>query len=101
MECLPCAPSAAEVQQAARAAAPPLLPWGATGRQQHLEAGVARGRGELQVAAVALHHDPPADVEAQAGALADRLGGVERLEDVGGDRLGDASATVADLDQHA
>jgi hypothetical protein len=49
---------------------------------------------------VALHHDPPADVQPQAGALADRLGGVEGLQDVGGGGLGDAGAVVADLDQH-
>jgi Phospholipase_D-nuclease N-terminal/Short C-terminal domain len=35
----------------------------------------------------------------QAGALADRLGGVEGPQDVAGDRLGDAGAVVADLDQ--
>jgi hypothetical protein len=29
---------------------------------------------------VALHDDPPADVEPEAGALADRLDGVEGLE---------------------
>jgi hypothetical protein len=43
---------------------------------------------------VALDHDPPADVEPEAGALADRLGGVEGLQDVGGG-LGDAGAVVA------
>jgi Phospholipase_D-nuclease N-terminal/Short C-terminal domain len=47
---------------------------------------------------VALDDDLPADVEPQAGALADRLGGVEGLQDVGGG-LGDAGAVVADLDQ--
>ena len=34
-------------------------------RQQHREAGVARDRGEPQVAVVALGDDPPADVEAR------------------------------------
>jgi hypothetical protein len=42
--------------------------------------------------------DAPADVEPEAGALADRLGGVEGLRDIGGG-LGDAGAVVADLDQ--
>jgi hypothetical protein len=48
---------------------------------------------------VALDHDAPADVEFQAGALADRLGGGEGLQDVGGGPR-DAGAVVADLDQH-
>jgi hypothetical protein len=43
---------------------------------------------------------PPWNFESKwAGALADRLGGVEGLQDVGGG-LGDAGAVVADLDQH-
>src|SRR5919106_4007330 len=74
---------------------------GAGDRQQHPEAGVAGRGGDPQVAAVALDHDAPADVEAEAGALADRLGGVEGLEDVGQDRLGDARAGVGDLDDQA
>jgi hypothetical protein len=49
---------------------------------------------------VALDDDPPADIEPEAGAPADRLGGVEGLQDVGGGRLGDAGTVVADLDQH-
>src|SRR6266540_1697064 len=49
--------------------ADPLLGGGSARGQQHLEPGVARGRGDTQVAAVALHHDPPGDVEAEAGAL--------------------------------
>jgi hypothetical protein len=47
---------------------------------------------------VALDDDPPADIEPETGALADRLGGVEGLEDVGGG-LWDAGTVVADLDQ--
>ena len=43
--------------------------------------------------------DGPADVQPQAAALADRLGGVEGLQDVGGGGLEDAGAVVADLDQ--
>ena len=66
--------------------------------QQHLEAGVARGRGEAQVA-VAPDDDPPADIAPEAGAPADGLGGVQGLQDVGRGRLGDAGAVVADLDQ--
>jgi hypothetical protein len=48
---------------------------------------------------VAPDDDPPAEIEPQAGAPADGLGGEEGLKDVGGGRLGDAGTVVADLDQ--
>ncbi len=51
-----------------------------------------------QVAVVLVHDDPPGDVQPQPGALADRLGGEERLEDPRDDVGRDARAGVADLD---
>src|SRR5262245_27698674 len=85
----------------AGAAAPTLLGGWTARWQQDLEAAVAWRRGDAEVAAVALHDDPPADVQSETGARADRLGGVERLEDAAADRFGDARAGVADLDQYA
>ena len=54
---------------------------------------------DLEVAVVLVDHDPPGDVQAEPGALADRLGGEERLEDPVPDVLRDAGAGVADLDE--
>ena len=65
------------------------------------EAGVAGHRLDRQVAVVLVDDDPPRDVQAQAGALADRLGGEERLEDPSTIVVGDARAGVADLDLDA
>ena len=68
-------------------------------RQAHLEPGVARARLEPQVTVVLVDDDPPGDVEPQPGALAERLGGEERLEDAVPDLFGDTGAGVADLDE--
>ena len=51
-----------------------------------------------KVAVVLLDDDPAGQVQAEAGALAERLGGEERIEDVLDDVRGDAGAVVADLD---
>ena len=50
-------------------------------REAHDEAGVAGHGLDRQVAAVPRDDDAIRDVQAQPGALADRLGGEERLED--------------------
>ena len=57
----------------------------------------ARGRLEVDRPAVVLD-DPVAHRQAQAGPLADRLGGEERVEDLVADRRLDARAVVGDLD---
>src|SRR5262249_61837196 len=85
----------------AGAVAPTLLGGWTAYWQQDLEAGVAWRRGDAEVAAVALHDDPPADVQSEAGAPADGLGGEERLEDSAAARFGECRAGVVDLDQHA
>src|SRR6185295_4062508 len=56
--------------------------------QAHDEAGVAWVRLHRDVAAVLLHDDSPREVQAEAGALAERLGGEERREDPVDDVLG-------------
>ena len=68
-------------------------------RQAHLEPGVPGYRLGPQVAVVPVHHDPPRDVEPETGALADRLGGEERLEDPLPDVVRDAGAGVGELHQ--
>src|SRR3712207_8739680 len=50
-------------------------------REAYLEARVPRHRLDPEVAAVALGDDAVRDVQPQAGPLADRLRGEERLED--------------------
>src|ERR1700722_15828225 len=50
-------------------------------RQPHPEPGLAGDRLYRDIPVMLVHHDAPADVEAQPGPLADRLGGEERLED--------------------
>src|SRR6516162_6788361 len=50
-------------------------------REPDLQAGVPGHRCHPQVSVVAVHDDPPRDVESQPGALADRLCRKERLED--------------------
>ena len=59
-------------------------------RQAHPEARVAGHRLHRQVAVVLLDHDPPGDVQPEAGALPDRLGGEERFEDAPDDVVRDA-----------
>src|SRR5207342_1210316 len=56
---------------------------------------------ETDLAVVAADHDLPGDVEAEAGSLADILGGEERLEHTGADLVGHAGAGVADLHHDA
>jgi len=68
-------------------------------REPHLETRVARLRFHPQVPVVLVHHDPPGDVQPEAGALPHLLGGEERLEDPVPDVGGHAWAGVADLDQ--
>src|SRR6187200_1845436 len=63
----------------------------------------AGGRGpwlgvEGDLPAVTIDDDAPSDVEAEARALADILGGEERLEDAAGERRIDAVAGVGDVD---
>ena len=55
-------------------------------------------RLDADVAAVVLRDDALDDVEAEAGAEPDRLGGEERLEDARLDVLGNAVAIVDDPD---
>src|SRR2546423_14549539 len=68
-------------------------------RKPDLEPGVPRLGEDPDVAAVTVDHDPVRDVQAQPGALADRLGGEEGLEDAWPDLLRDPRPGVADLDQ--
>ena len=51
-----------------------------------------------QIAVMLLDDDPPGQIQAEPGALAERLGGEERREDPVDDVLGDAGSVVADLD---
>ena len=50
-----------------------------------LEGGFAGGRGDGDGAVVAFDDDALGDVQAEAGAFADVLGGIESLEGPGGD----------------
>src|SRR5437763_15312742 len=70
-------------------------------RQQHLEAGVARLRLHADVAVVATDDDAIADVETEAGAVADILGREEGLEDAPLQFGRDSRSRVADLDEDA
>ena len=79
----------------------PGLVAGRPRRDVHPHPGVAGTRVDLDRPAVPLDDDPAGDVEPEAGALADVLGGEERLEDPAGHVLGDAGSGVADLDDHA
>src|SRR5215469_7913974 len=63
------------------------------------EMRVAGHRLDAQVAVVAADDDTPADIQPEAGALADRLGGEERLEDPLLDVGGHARPRVTDIDQ--
>src|SRR3954447_7121299 len=67
-------------------------------RQADLERRPARTGVDADVAVVLLDDDAPGDVQAQPGALADVLGGEERLEDARAHVLGDARTAVGDLD---
>src|SRR5688572_21113332 len=51
-----------------------------TDGKDDLEPSIARSRLQADLTAVASDDDPPRDVEAEAGALPDLLGGEERLE---------------------
>ena len=75
-------------------------PPGRVDRQGDDEAGALGARVDLDPPAVARHH-VVRDVEAEAGALARRLGRVERLEQARPDVRRDARPGVADGDAHA
>ena len=64
-------------------------------RQHHAELGAPRLRVDRD-AAVVVPQQPLDDVEAEPGALADRLGGEEGIEDAVADRRRDAGAVVDD-----
>src|SRR3989304_5144515 len=70
-------------------------------RQPHRERGLARLGRKADPAPGLVHHDVTADVQPQAGALARRFGGEERLEKTPLDLRRDAGAVVGDLDQDA
>ena len=74
--------------------------WGSQ-REGDDERGRARLRLHLDVSAVALHHDPSRDVEAETGALADLLGREEGLERALGDLGRHARPGVGDLHDDA
>src|SRR5262245_38990949 len=63
-------------------------------RQEDAEAGAFAGAGVHVHAAAVAGDDAVTDGQPQAGALADRLGGEERIEDVGQVLSGDAAAVV-------
>ena len=67
-------------------------------RQQDDEPGVAGLGLHPQIAVVLLDDDPAGQIQPEPGALAERLGGEERVEDAADDVLGDARSVVADLD---
>lgn len=67
-------------------------------RKAYLETSVAGPGLHLQVSVVAVHHDPPADVESEAGSLADGFGGEKRFEDSPGGFGWDTGSGVTDLD---
>ena len=62
---------------------------------------VSPGCGLEPQLAVVAHDDALGDVEPQAGALADGLGGEEGVEDARLQLGGDPRPVVADLDAHA
>src|SRR5699024_907354 len=75
-----------------------VLAFGRFDRQTHLEHGPPRLGVDADLAAVAIHHDAPGDVEPETGALADILRRVARLERARRHRRRHACAGVADLD---
>src|SRR3954466_5539398 len=64
----------------------------------HAQDRVLRSGLDGDLAVVALDHDAPGDVKAEAGALADILGRVEGLEGAGLHTGRHARAAVADVD---
>lgn len=72
---------------------------GGARQRHHGQNAAVRAVGDLDAAAV-LADDAPANGEAQAGAVADRLGGEEGIEDVVQVLLGDAGAGVGNLQPH-
>ncbi len=71
----------------------------AGGWQRNPELCSARARLEFDVAAVAADQ-PPRDVEAEAGALPDRLGREKRIEDLFAKVRRNAGPVVDDVDDH-
>ena len=69
-------------------------------RKRDAKLGSARARLDLDLAVVVADQAPD-DVEAQAGALPDRLGGEERIEDALADLGRDAGSVVDDADDDA
>src|SRR5215469_16839748 len=59
---------------------------------------IAWRRLDPQVTMMPGDNDPPGDVEAEPGTLADRLGGEERLEDPVPDIRGNPGAGIDELD---
>src|SRR5437870_10822715 len=76
-------------------------PGGLVDGEEDPEAGVAGRRLDANVAVVTAYDDAVADVESEAGAPADVLGGEERLEDARPQLGRDARAGVANLDDDA
>src|SRR5688500_17020001 len=70
-------------------------------RQADVEHRAPRLRVDGEAAAVALRDDAVRGVEPESRALADPLGGEERLEDALADVGRDARAVVTDLDERA
>src|SRR5690606_654782 len=68
--------------------------------QEHPEPGAPAGLAVHLDPAAVLRHDAVADRQPQPGAPPRRLGGEERLEDLGQFRPGDADTGVLDLDLH-
>src|ERR1700722_17947068 len=67
-------------------------------RQQDDEPRIARHRFHSDVTAMLLHDDVEGQIQPEAGAFPERLGGEERLEDVLADIFGDPGPIVTDLD---
>ena len=68
--------------------------------QRDAELRAARRRLDFDLGVV-VRDQPPDDVEAEAGALADRLGGEERVEDAGADSGGMPAPLSTMRHQHA
>src|SRR5690348_6511191 len=67
-------------------------------RQDHPEAGaLAGGAFDFHASGMVLDN-PVGNAQSQTGAVADRLGREERIEDLGQDLRRDAAAVVGDLD---
>ena len=70
-------------------------------REAYANGRVTRPRFDGDVAAVPVDDNPPRDVQSEAGAVTDLLGGVERLEGVCPDVVRHSRAGVGDLHEHA